>query len=867
MARLFLVDGMSHLYRAYFAIKGLTNRDGLSTNAVYGFTTMLRKLIADEAPDYLGVAIDLDGATVRHEVYQDYKATRAKMPDDLREQVPYAWRVCEAMRIPVLSQEGYEADDVIGTLTRKASEQGLDVVIVTIDKDLFQLVSDRVSVLDTRSQTLYTPEEVEKKWGVRPERVIDVLSLIGDTSDNIPGAPGIGEKGAKGLIEEYGSLDHLLEQAEKVSRKSYRESLQNHAEQILKSRELLRIYEELPIELDLKQLELKEPDNSALRTVFEELGFSSLLQEIPSEKEPFDPHVETLRSVSDLEELIDDLKGKRLGLAVWFEGDDPLDGGIEALALALDGRSARYLPGRLLASEEESVRRLVAAPAQWVVHDLKPWRLATVEGPLRGLPGDCLDTMLMAYLIDPNERDFSLDRLTEQSLGIGLGEARGSSLLGEDRPADLGRRAAATLLLTEALESEIQAKGLQRVLESIEIPLVSVLADMEAHGVLVDTSLLAQLSQELAGEIDELTVAIYGLAGEEFNLNSPKQLSYVMFEKLNLPQAGKTGKAGHYSTGVEVLEELAVSYEIAEKILDYRELAKLKNTYLDALPKLLNPRTGRIHTSYNQMVAATGRLSSSNPNLQNIPVRTEQGRKIRRAFIPASGFKILAADYSQIELRLMAHFSRDPVLVEAFRAGEDIHERTAREVFGDDSGVDAREQRRRAKVINFGILYGLSAFGLARGLKIDRAEAQRFIDSYFARYKGVREWIEKTVEGARRDGYVTTLYGRIRPIPEINSKNWNLREFAKRTAVNAPIQGTAADLIKLAMIAIDRRIHEDGLRSRLILQVHDELVFEAAVDEVEGLKQMVCEEMEAVAELEVPLQVEAAVGDNWYEAK
>lgn len=865
VARLFLVDGMSHLYRAYFAIKGLTNRQGQSTNAIFGFTTMLRKLVDDESPDYLAVAMDLEGPTVRHQQFAAYKATRARMPDDLAEQVPHVGRLCAALRIPVVTCPGYEADDVIATLTARALESGLEVVIVTIDKDMFQLVSDRVTVLDTRTGTRFDPAAVEAKWGVRPDQIVDMLSLVGDSSDNIPGAPGIGEKGAASLIAEFGSLDRLLEEAGRVTRKAYRESLEQNADQIRKSRELIRIHSQLPLDVELGSLRHRDPDWPALRNLFEEFGFTSLLRELPDTEPAFAPRTRAIQSEADLDVLLRRCSQGQVGVAAWFS---PEEGEVQGLALSYDGNEAWFLSATTLRERPQWLDRLLTGSGRWVFHDLKPWRLAVGDGPRRGLPRQVGDTMLMAYLLSPNDRDFTLERIASEYLKLNVTEeGAGSGLLGEVQPEALGRRAAAVRRLADSLETEVSSKGLERLLHEIEIPLVEVLADMESCGVRIDPALLAAQSEELAVEIDQLSRAIYELAGQEFNLNSPKQLADVLFGKLQLPSAGKSGKAGHLSTGVEVLEELAEEHEIVQKILDYRELTKLKNTYLDALPKLIRPGTGRIHTSYNQMVAATGRLSSSNPNLQNIPVRTEQGRRIRKAFVPEPGFRFLAADYSQIELRIMAHLSEDPVLVDAFRNDEDVHERTAREVFGTESGLDPRELRRRAKVINFGIIYGLSAFGLARSLKIPRGEAQKFIEDYFHRYHGVREWLDRTAEDARRLGYVSTLFGRIRPIPEINSRNWSLREFARRTAINAPIQGTAADLMKRAMIAISRRMSEEGYRARLVLQVHDELVFEVPPDEMAALRSLVCGEMEQVVELSVPLRVEAAEGDSWYDAK
>jgi DNA polymerase-1 len=860
---------MSHIYRAYHAISGLTNAEGLSTNAIYGFTNMLRKLIKEEKPDYLGVAIDLVGPTVRHEQYEDYKATRPPMPEDLVKQLPYILRVCEVLGIPVLSHEKYEADDVIGTLTRRAEKEGLEVVIVTIDKDLFQLVNDHVAVLDTRNGTRFDPVKVEEKFGVPPDRIVDVLSLVGDSSDNIPGAPGIGEKGARGLIKQYGSLDELLAHRDEVSRKSYRESLQQNEALIRQSLQLVTIHDDLPMELRLEEMEISEPDRQAARELFVELEFMNLLEELIPPQEAASVDYQRLESGKDLKALGDRLKGGRAALALLYsEGNDDGEGPLQAVSVTDQAHRAWCLSQELLDGGSDRVGGLLGKPKEWVIHDLKPLNLLA-ERQGWELKGDFHDTMLMAYLVKPNQNDFSLDQLGLEYLQHKLqkGESKESGLFEEQSAEILCEQADLTFQLYDVLLQQVEEKKLGELLEEIEMPLIQVLARMEAHGVKVDCDLLQAMSQEAEGEISQLTQKIYEMAGEEFNLNSPRQLSTVLFEKLNLPVRKKTRKAGHYATGVEVLEELAETYEIARLILDYRELSKLKNTYLDTLPKLVNPRTGRIHTSYNQMVAATGRLSSSNPNLQNIPIKSEQGRKIRLAFIADPGYQILAADYSQIELRVMAHLSEDPVLVEAFLKGEDIHERTAHEVFGMNAMMNPQEFRRHAKVINFGIMYGLSAFGLAQSLKITRNEAQQFIDDYFKKYQGVKAWIDRTLAEVYETGYVRTLFGRIRQIPEIRSKNRHSRNFAERTAINAPIQGTAADLIKKAMVSIHAEICGQKLKSKLISQVHDELVFEVEDSEVEKVKKLVQERMEKVAELRVPLQVDVAVGKSWFEAK
>jgi DNA polymerase I len=858
---------MSHIYRAYYAIQGLTSTKGQPTNAIYGFTSMLRKLIKEEQPQFLGVAIDLFGPTVRHAKYQEYKSTRRPMPTDLVEQIPYILQVCEVLCVPVLSSEGYEADDVIGTLARKAVCQGLEVVIVTIDKDMFQLVNDEITILDTRTMLRIGKREVEEKFGVPPEKVIDVLSLMGDSSDNIPGAPGIGEKGARQLIQEYGGLENLLAHRDEVPRKTYRESLQQNEPLILQSRELLAIHESLPIELDLEKLRLCEPDVTAARELFRQLEFTALMEEFAPVRVTAENYgtLESEEAVRALARRLDD-KEAAVGMAPRPEAS-PQEG-LTGFAVSPQAGEAWFIDAALWGRAPEAVRELFASPSRWVVHDLKP--LHSIEGLSDWFPGlRFQDTMLMAYLLNPNQSDFSVERLSLEFLGhkAETAGAGGGDLFREVAAKLLCERADAALQLAQALKPRLEELQLLPVLEEIEIPLVGVLADMEKVGVRVNCDVLREMSREMEGEIEAIGTQIFDIAGGAFNINSPRQLAEILFEKLNLPVSRKTRKAGHYATGVEVLEELAANYDVARLILNYRELCKLKNTYLDALPRLVNPATGRIHTSYNQMVAATGRLSSSNPNLQNIPIRSPLGRKIRTAFVAEPGFKILAADYSQIELRVMAHLSEDPVLLDSFGKDEDIHARTAREVFGMNAVMNPGEFRRHAKVINYGIMYGLSAFGLAQNLKIDRQEAQRFIDAYFVKYRAVKDWIDRTLTEARDKGYVKTLFGRIRPIPEINSKNWSLRSFGERTAVNAPIQGTAADLIKKAMISAHREIASRGLRSKMIMQVHDELVFEVEASEIELMRELVRKNMEEAAPLAVPLEVDLAVGDSWLEAK
>ena len=866
--KLYLVDAMSQVYRAYHAIHNLSTKKGLATNAVYGFTTMLRKLIKEEKPEYLGVAFDLAGPTVRHEQYEDYKATRRPMPDDLVEQLPYIRRVCEVLQVPILSQQGYEADDVIGTLARRAVEEGLDVVIVTIDKDMFQLVTERVTLFDTRTMSRLDPAKVEEKFGVSPEKVVDVLSLMGDSSDNIPGAPGIGEKGAKQLVREYGSLENLLAHRHELSRKTYRESLEQNEPLVRQSQELVTIHRDLPIEFDRKELRLSEPDLEAATQLFSELEFTNLLQEFLPTTDSSGVDYRCLENKKELQALCRQVAGKEASLCLLLPSSDYLEGSLQGISVASHPHKACFLSGEVLQKWPQLVAQLISKPSRWVIHDLKPFFFVARRHGWSS-HGELLDTMLMAYLLTPNQSNFSLENLGLDYLRYKFRQADGhKEELFDVRMEDIAcERADITLQLFKVISPKLGEKNLQKLLSEIEIPLVEVLAAMEQRGVKVDPSFLNKMSAELEEEIDRLTEKIYAIAGTEFNINSPRQLGSTLYEKLNLPLSKKTRKAGHLATGVEVLEELAGSYEIARLVLDYRELTKLKNTYLDALPQLIHPSTERIHTSYNQMVAATGRLSSSNPNLQNIPIKSELGRKIRRAFVAEPGWQILAADYSQIELRVMAHLSQDPVLVEAFRKGEDVHARAALEVFGVDSDLDSHELRRRAKIINFSIMYGVSAFGLARSLRIGRAEAQQFIDEYFERYEGVKKWIDQTLEEARQSGYVSTLFGRIRQIPELHSKNWNVKTFGERTAINAPIQGTAADLIKKAMVAIHREISKHKLQSRLILQVHDELVFEVEESELKQIQKLARRDMEGAAELIVPLKVDLGVGPSWFEAK
>jgi DNA polymerase-1 len=869
--RLFLIDGMSHIYRAYYAIRNLSNGKGLPTNAVFGFTSMLRKLIEEQKPEYIGVALDLEGPTVRHQKYQDYKATRKPMPPDLVQQIPYIRKVCEVFCVPVIVYAGYEADDVIGTLSLEAARLGIESIIVTNDKDMLQLVSDRVRILDTAKDVLLDTQKVVEKLGVKPDQVADLLGLWGDASDNIPGAPGIGEKGAKELIQTFGSLDNVLKNWDKAKRKTYQESLRDNAELIRTSCELATIRRDLPLELDLKSLVLCEPDRKSAFELFSELGFKSLMKEFLDETKPEPLKARWLQG-SDADKYLQPLSkqsrifvdlsysegvlGRKIAEVACVQGDSG-----DAVLIDLKDESQAGLWRDLV---EKDLPQIVCWDSKLFLLSQESRRVHRTRIPD--------DVMLMGFLTAPNAGDYSLKRWALDHLHISLDEdradAQGSLLEEHERIAErLCRRLESTRSLYELLGPRLDQMQLRKLYEEIELPLVAVLAEMEKAGIKINRAMLQQMSAAMEKQLAALTGRIYRAAGMEFNINSTKQLGEVLFDKLNLPVLKKTRKTGGYSTNQAVLEELAQTYELPRLVLEYRQISKLKSTYVDALPALIHPKTGRIHTSFNQTGAATGRLSSSDPNLQNIPIRSELGRLIRGAFVPEKGNLLIAADYSQVELRILAHLSEDEVLVRAFRADEDIHERTAREVFSESELENRAECRRRAKVINFGIVYGLSAFGLSQRLGISREDAQAFIDAYFKRYQGVRAWLDKTLEEVRHQKYSRTLFGRIRPIPDINSKDSNLRHFAERTAVNSPIQGTAADIIKIAMIRVYNALRDNGLSSKILLQVHDELVLEAPEAEVEQTCVMVKEEMEGAARLVVPLKVDLNVAGNWMDMK
>src|SRR5690348_4788458 len=855
---------MGFIFRAFYVPIGTSfQHNGVPTKVPYLFSNMLRRVTKDLQPDFLAVVFDPPGPTFRDKLFTDYKAQRQPMPNELFIQIPSVRRLCEAMRLPIVEVQGYEADDVIGALARQSARRDVDVYIVTSDKDMMQLVGGRVRVLRPgqgagKPDVILDSAKVEEAMGVPPEKVADVMALMGDSIDNIPGAKGIGDKGARELIRRFGSVEAALDHAAEVENKRYREALINCREQVLLSKQLARISGDVPVELDWDALARREPDWALLRDLYAELGFTSLLKDLPAATTAASPVATDYAALTSPGAVGEFLAAQPLDrpIAVWLtldsgmreiEGYGARVAGFELSSAPGVGRSAWCDPqGEMIAP----LRKFLADPQRpKIVHD--PKLIELLVGPLRGVSHA---VMLYSYLLRPTTAQHSLGDIALRHLNLTLSGAAGEQ-------ADFLQR------LTPLLRQEVETQELVTVFDQIDLPLAAVLATMERHGVRIDPAALASMSASMEAEIRTLERCIWELAGSEFNVNSPPQLAEIIFDKLNLAPASKRGRARSRSTAADVLNELALTHELPRKVLEYRELAKLKSTYVDALPPLIEPETGRLHTRFSQTGAATGRLSSSEPNLQNIPVRTELSRQIRAAFVAEPGSILLSADYSQIELRILAHFSEDPVLVEAFRTGQDIHSRTAQEVFGVGPMAQTAEHRRAAKVINFGIIYGLSPFGLAQNLQIDQKEAAKFIAAYFERYRGVKEYLDRSLDEVRRSGFTRTLFGRRRPIPEISSPQFNLRGLAERTALNTPLQGTAADLIKLAMIKIQHELDQGHFRSRMILQVHDELLFEAPAEELPQLQEIVRPAMEEVYPLRVPLVVDLKAGANWRDMK
>ncbi|MDD4878875.1 MAG: DNA polymerase I [Candidatus Omnitrophica bacterium] len=882
--RLFLIDGNSFCYRAFYAIRSLTNSKGQPTNAIYGFITMIRKLIEDEKPGYLAIAFDLKGPTFRHKKFEEYKIHRKPMPDELVDQMPLIKEVVRGYNIPLFEMQGYEADDVLATLAVKAADKGYEVYIVTGDKDMLQLVGPRIKVYNVHKEGLiYDKDKVKERYGVPPEGIADLIALMGDSSDNIPGVTGIGEVTAKKLMEDFGSLDKVLSAGDKIKSESLRKKLTEYRDQAILSKELATVDRDVPVKIDFDELKLKEPDNARLYDLFSELEFKRLLKDLSAPGKQLSGKYHLVEGEGALDGLVKGLAGqKKFALDFETTGTDPLSCEPVGISFCWEEGAAYYVPiGDVKGGFDKEVLFGKLKP---ILEDKKKLKigqnikyeqlLLAVNGV--NMEGPVFDTMVASYLLNPSKLNHNLEDITLEYLNlkktpitdlIGVGKKKITMKEVEiEKIKDYCcQDSDAAFRLKDVLEGQLEEKNLGKLFHEVEMPLLGCLAAMELTGVAIDVDYLAKMSKEMEKRLEKTTAEIYEIAGTEFNINSPKQLSEILFVKMKLPVVKKT-KTGH-STDVEVLEALSAVHALPALLLKYREVSKLKSTYVDALPQLVNPRTGRVHTSFNQTVTATGRLSSSDPNFQNIPIKTEMGKQIRRAFVAGEkGWVILSADYSQIELRILAHFSQDKELLDAFDNGRDIHTHTASLIFGVREGEVTPEMRSIAKTVNFGIIYGMSPFGLSRELKIEVSKAKEFIDAYFEKYGRVKTFLEDLVDEARENGYVTTILNRRRYLPEINSQNNSVRQFAERAAINAPIQGSAADLIKIAMINIHNVLKEKKLDSKMILQVHDELVFEVPGDEVEETKKIVKTRMEEVVKLTVPVKVQVKAGKNWLEA-
>ncbi len=886
--RVYLIDGSSYIYRAYYAIRHLSNSKGEATNAVYGFTNMLLTLLREEQPDRVAVIFDAKGPTFRKKLYPEYKANRSAMPEDLVPQIPLIKEVVRAFNLPGLELSGYEADDIIATLAKRYADQGLDVTIVTGDKDLMQVVGERVNLLDTMKGKTSGRDEVIERFGVPPEQVLEILGLAGDSSDNIPGVPGIGEKTASSLIQEFGTIENLLDNIDQVKGKKRQENLREFSDQARLSRQLADLVYDLDIDVTFEELALVDPDRDALAGLFKQLEFPKLLQKFtaPPLQNSQSGNYQVVLTEDDLDSMIEQLKAaERFAIDTETTSLVAVQADLVGLSFSFRPNHGWYLPvgHRYLGVPQQLTQKLVLEKlrslledsrykkvGQNIKYDALVLRNAGIE-----LAGIDIDTMVLSYITHPQSKSHGLDALAVEHLNhqmIPYSEMTGSGkkqICFSEVEVEKAVRYAAedadiTWQLAEKLLPQLPIGQAEKLFREVEMPLVDVLTRMEWNGIRIDADFLGDLSRQMGKKLEILEEEIHSLAGGSFNINSPKQLGEVLFEKLGLPKGKKT-KTG-WSTNVDVLNSLADEHDIAAKILDYRSVSKLKSTYTDALPKLINPATGRLHTSFNQAVTATGRLSSSDPNLQNIPIRTAEGRRIREAFIPEDGWILLSADYSQVELRVMAQMADVPALKESFVAGEDIHKRTASEIFNVFPEMVTDEMRRQAKTINFGVLYGMGAFSLAKDLGIGRAEAQQFIDHYFERYPAILRYLEEKKAEAREYQYVTTLLGRRCAIPEISSKNGAVRSYAERNAINYPIQGSAADIVKVAMVNIDKRLRTERLQARMLLQVHDELVFEVPEAELEQVHELIRVEMEMAVPLDLPLKVDIGTGKNWAEA-
>ncbi|HMG73212.1 MAG TPA: DNA polymerase I [Pyrinomonadaceae bacterium] len=894
--RVFLIDSMSHIFRAFYAPMAnraapLATSNGQVTQAVFIFTNMLRKLIQDEQPKYIAAIFESKEKTFRHEAFSDYKANREQMPDDLASQMPYIKRLCEAYNVPMISLTGFEADDVIGALAVQAADQGLQAVIVSNDKDMCQLVHDPLIVCMRQNSQIVKRREpvppiewcdeawVEKKFGVPANQLVDLLGLMGDSIDNIPGAPGVGPKGAVQIIQQFGSIENALERWEEIKHKSYRESLRSNAELIRKSRELAQIRTDLDVHLDLNQLERRPPDRAAAYELFRELEFTALTTEfadgaVAAAKVADERKYSIVRNQAELDTLMQQLwQAEHVGLAISNstppgagQQQSTHDGSARGIAFAHRPGTSAFVDLDSFAEGKEAVlqtmRELLSnGLIEKSVHDLK--RATALLAPLGvELAGVSDDTLIAAYVIDPTRSKYELNDLARETVGA---EGGGPAYEGWSETGwQTAEVADLTAQVARVLRQRIDEKDLGSIYREIELPLAPMLYRMEQAGIRVDLNVLNELSHHLGEELARLTDKICQLAGREFNINSPKQVAEC-FESLNIVSGRKTS-TGRVSTSKAVLEELALTHELPRLIIEYRELDKLKSVYTDALPHQI-AADGRIHGQLNQTVAATGRLSSSEPNLQNIPIRTELGRRIRRAFVPAPGNKLISADYSQLELRLLAHITRDEVMLDAFQKGEDIHSRTARLVFNAKTDDELKEARRFAKIVNFAIAYAIEPWGLSQRVGISRQEARKVIDDYYATYKGVRRYMDEIPVQAREHGFVRSLYGRIRPLAGINDRNANIRRAAEREAINMPIQGTASDIVKIAMLHVEDAFRREGLNAKILMQVHDELLVECPAGEADKVAETLKREMEHAVEIDVPLIAETGIGDNWMDAK
>ncbi len=884
MPTLYLIDGNSYIYRAFYAIRGLSTSTGVPTNAIYGFTNMILKILREKRPDYFVVVFDAPGPTKRHETYEEYKAHRPGMPDELSSQIPFIKEIINAFRIQTIEKAGYEADDILGTLAKEAETEGIDVYIVTSDKDLFQVVSPRIRLYDSMKDKITEEKDVIERFGVKPSRFPEIIALTGDTSDNIPGAPGIGEKTAVKLLKEFGSLEALLENYTRIKNAKVKESVSENMENIKLSKTLATIHIDLPLDISIDELKQGEPEWKKLLDCFRKFEFSSLIKLIPDQESQLEEKDEYV-TILDKERLEDVLAsiGDEITIDTETTSQSPMNAELVGISLATKTDKAYYIPvahSYLGVPEQlpknyviEKIRKIFENPGiKKTGHNIK-YDLIILKNEKMNLQGIDHDTMVASYLLNPNKTNHNLTDAAMDYLGIkklsfqevmGKGKKDFSEVTIDQATQYAGEDAAVTLKLKRCLEPEIKKQELDRLFHEIEVPLIEVLADMEMAGVKIDQPLMESFSEKITEELSGIEQRIYVLAGEEFNINSPKQLQEILFEKLGLKPFKKT-KTG-YSTNISVLEQLALEHELPKEIIEYRALSKLQNTYIVALPKIVNPVTGRLHTSFNQTVTATGRLSSSDPNLQNIPVRGEWGKKIREAFITEKGNLLMSSDYSQIELRVLAHLSQDKHLIETFKQDGDVHSGTACELFEVPAEEVTAEMRRTAKTVNFGIVYGISPYGLGQQLGIPPEEARHYIDMYFSRHQGVKDYIDILIKEAVETGYVSTLYKRKRAIPELKSTNKNTRQLGERLAINSPIQGSAADIIKVSMLNIWNRLKKEGKRTKMLLQVHDELLFEVPEEEKDTVKDLVKEEMENAVTLRVPLKVVIGSGKNWAEA-